>query len=135
MTMEYALIFRERYQHEQGHVSHFTLQAGSKEWVDEPGTSQASNSESQMSPEAFQGYLVRPGIDVRTGQRVFYIKLRDPQQGELPSIKADTPADALQKLIEQGKQNFAEKAPTQPVQQQSTPARPAGPRIRPGSLR
>ena len=135
MTLEYATIFRERYQREQGHVSHFTLQAGDKTFVDEPGTSQASNSEANNSPIEYQGYLIRPGIDVKTSQRVFYIKLRDPQQGELQSIKADTPAEAVQKIIEQGKSHLAERASVAPVSQQVAPAPRSTARLRPGSFR
>lgn len=136
MTFEYASAFRERYLREQGHQSHFALQAGDKSFVEEPSASAGLSGEDQRSPEAYQGYLVRPGVDVRTGQRCFYIKLRDPRQGELPSIRADTPAEAVQKLIEQGKQNFAEKELVQPAPQQPVVAAPAASyRLRPGSFR
>ena len=83
----------------------------------------------------YKGILCRNGVNTRTGERCWYVKLRDPQRGELESIRGDSPEDTVNKVFERGLQSLAEQAPVQPAPQQQTVVRPAGPRIRPGSLR
>ncbi len=134
MTLEYASIFRERYQREQGHAVHFALQAGAKDFVEESGAP-SSIGEDQRTPMQHLGLLIRPGVDVRRGTRTWFVKLRDPQQGELESVRGETPEEAVQKVFERGLQDLAEKAPIPLAPQAAVVTPKPAVRIRPGSLR
>ncbi|MGC2287347.1 MAG: hypothetical protein WA542_19000 [Candidatus Acidiferrum sp.] len=133
MTLEYATIFRVRYQREQGHLSHFTLAAGDRTFVEESGAS-SSIGEDQRAPMQYKGLLARPGVNVRTGERCFFVKLRD-QTGELEPVRGATPEEAVDLTFDRGLQDKAERAPVvqpaQPVVQQQAGSRY---RVRPGSL-
>ena len=133
-TLETAVITRRRLWEESNCQVDFSLAAGSLDFVEGQATSSPGGPDERPTME-FRGLLIRPGIDVRSGTKTWFIRLRDPQRGELQSIKAESPQEAVQKIFERGLQDIAEKAPVVPPQpQQAAPARSTA-RIRPGSFR
>lgn len=134
MTLELATIYRRRFLEETHAETHFTLNASaSAPYVEEPNS--ATQGEDTRVPMAFRGILARPGIDTRSGTRVWFCKIFDgPSQ--LESIKSSSPEAVINRVFEMGLQDRAEKAPVPQAQpQQAAPVRPAGPRLRPGSIR
>lgn len=133
MTLEYADVFRRRYLEEHQRSVRFTLQAGSREFVEESNGSNPSG-EDLRSVMQYRGLLAHPGYDSKTGTRCWYVKTFDgPMQ--LESVRGATPEEAVIRAYERNLQHKSEKAPppTPVVAQQ--PVAPAGPRLRPGSLR
>lgn len=134
MTYEYAVIFAERFQREQGHKVHMTLEAGSKEFLEDSG-SPSSNGQDERTPVAHEGYVVRPAFNVRESRRCWVIRLHD-ERGDLEPIRADSPDEAVQKMKDRHLESKAERAiPAAPVETSQPVAVPRGPRIRPGSFR
>jgi hypothetical protein len=136
MTLEYAEIFRRRYKEEHGLDLSFTLAAGDKQLVEESNSSTPTEDTRKPTPGR-EGVLAHPGINTRTGERCWYVKIFDgPTQ--LESIRGDSPEAVIQRVFEMGLQGKAEKVPVQAqaqAPQPATPVRPAGPRLRPGSFR
>lgn len=133
MTLEYAEVFRRRYLEEHKRLVHFALQAGSNEFVEESNSSSPSGQDTRQTMQ-YRGLLVHPGIDTKTGVRCWYVKTFEGKM-QLESIRGATPEEAVDRAYERNLQHKAEKAPTPPPVAAPQPVAPAGPRLRPGSLR
>ena len=135
VKLELALVYRRRFKEECNQPVDLSLTAGSSEFVEPENTSGLSGSD-ERGVMQYRGILCRPGVDVKTGNKVWFVKLRDPQLGERESLKAESPEDAVNKVFERGLESLAEKAPVpvapQPAAQ--APARSTA-RLRPGSFR
>jgi hypothetical protein len=135
VTMELGAVYKRRFLEETNCSVQFTLSASdSAPYVAESNSS--TPSEDTRPPlEAHRGFLVRSGINTRTGERAYFCHLYEGTR-QLESIRGDSPDDVVNKVIENGQQDRAEKAPmTASAPQQAAPVRPAGPRLRPGSIR
>jgi hypothetical protein len=133
VSLELGTVYRRRFIEETHCDVHFTLSAGSSEYVEEPNSS-SSQGEDIRQPMQYRGLLAHPGIDTKTGTRCWYVKtFAGPMQ--LESIRGATPEEAVDRAYERNLQHKSEKAPPPPQVVAPQPAAPAGPRLRPGSLR
>lgn len=134
LSLEYADVLRRRYKEEHGRPTHFTLQAGSTEYVEEPNSTNAAGEDTRQMMQ-YRGLLVHPGIDTKTGTRCWFVKTHDgPMQ--LESVRGATPEEAVDRAYERNLQHKAEKYIPPPQEAvEPRPVAPAGPRLRPGSLR
>ena len=131
---ETALIARRRMFEECNQPVDFSLQAGDLSFV-EPHVVSSPGGPDERVPLEYKGLLTRPGIRTSTGEKVWYVKLRDPQTGEIEPVRALTPQEAVDLTIEKGLFEKAEKASAAPAPQPAAPqqSRPSF-RVRPGSL-
>jgi len=134
MSHELAAIYRRRFLEECNQQTRLTLSAGSDQYVEEDGSS--PSGEDQRTPMSYRGIIATPGVNTKTGARCWYVRMHENGM-QLESFRGDSPAEAIDKVFEHGKQHQAEKVPVSqaPQQQQAAPVRPAGPRLRPGSFR
>jgi hypothetical protein len=133
MAFEFAQVFRRRMLEEHMQETHFALSAGSSEFVEEPNSSAAQGQDTRQVMQ-YKGLLVSPGYDSKSGERCWYVKTFDgPMQ--LESVRGATPEEAVDRTYERNLQHKAQQAPPPPQAAAQQPAAPAGPRIRPGSLR
>ncbi len=133
LILEYADVFRRRYLEEHSRPTHFALLAGSHEFVEEPNSSNAQNEDTRQSMQ-YRGLLVHPGFDTKTGTRCWYVKTYEGNM-QLESVRGATPEEAVDRAFERNLQHKAEKAPPPPQVEAPQPVAPAGPRLRPGSIR
>jgi hypothetical protein len=133
LPLEYATVFRRRMLEEHMQETHFTLAAGSSEFVEEPKGSTPAGEDTRQ-PMSYRGILARPGINTRTGIRCWYAKIYEgPSQ--LESVSSSSPEAVVDRVFEMGLQDKAEKVPVpQAPQQAQAMQKPAGPRVRPGDL-
>jgi hypothetical protein len=115
-----------------------TLQAAdSAEFIDELPT---VRTEDDRVPMVYKGVLAKPGIDVATGQRVWFVRAIDPLDPSrtIESVKGNTVIEVVDKAVTMFGIEKLEKyqvsvdvEPPPPVQSNN----PAGWRSRPGSRR
>ena len=136
VKLELALVYRRRFKEECNQPVDLSLAAGSLEFVEPENTSGLSGPD-ERGVMQYRGILCRPGVDVKSGTKTWFVKMKDPQRGELESIRGDSPEDAVSKVFERGLESLAEKAPAPVAPQPATQVPPARStrRIRPGSLR
>jgi hypothetical protein len=133
---ETAIIFRRRSREEYGASCDFSLSAGSLDFI-EPENNSNPNGEDTRADKSFRGIRCRPGVDVKSGQRCYFVHiLSEDGRFQINSVKGDTPEQAVQKVIDLGYQNFAERSQVEqaPIVQQQQQRPAGGPRVRPGDL-
>lgn len=132
LTLEYALIFRDRMRREHGTVIHFTLRAGDDQFIEfrEPGE---VSDHTKRVPMTYRGLVATPGFDVRLQQPVWYVRFVGTS---IESFRGATVEEVVDKVYERPDLlQYAEKAPPAPA-----PAAPVreeantGPRMRPGDI-
>jgi hypothetical protein len=132
MTFEYATIVKARFWEIHKQVLRITLQAhDDAQFVDDaPPMPQAKDD---RVPMHYRGVIAHPGVDVRTGRRVWHVRIVDPidSSRQLDSVAGPTPEDAVNRAIEL----FGSKAEKY-VAPEALPPSPAaqknpGPRLRP----
>ena len=132
MSLEYALIFRDRMRREHGAVIHFTLKAGDESFIEfrEP---EETTDHTKRVPMAYKGLIATPGFDTRSQTPCWYVRFPGTAIESLPRQHVEEVG--YKALERQDLLPYAERAPEAPKQQTVVhDEAPAGPRMRPGDL-
>jgi hypothetical protein len=133
LPLEYAVVFKRRMIEEHFQQTHFTLTAGSSDYVEESNSSSPSGDDTRQEMQ-YRGLIATPGYDSKSGTRCWYVKTYEGNT-QLESIRGATPEEAVDRTYERNLQHKAQQAPPPPQVEAPQPVAPSGPRLRPGSLR
>ena len=135
LTLDAAIVARRRFLDETNCPVDFSLSAGSLDFVESENLSKSGEPDARV-PMSYRGLLAVPGVDVKSGEKVWYIRIFENGMQQ-DSVKGSSIEEVVQNVFDRKLEGRAQRAPlpAAPAETQQQPVAPAGPRLRPGSLR